>query len=56
MSDIQKILKAIADELDIMSSGQMQLKLYTVVHTLDGISEYYHKDAVEAAFTAEEGK
>lgn len=53
MSDIQKILKAIADDLDIYSAGQIRLKLYTVVHTLDGIADYYHNQAVKAAFATE---
>lgn len=53
MSDIQKILKAVADGLDIYSAGQMRLKLYTVILTLDGIADYYHNQAVKAAFVAE---
>ena len=53
MSDIQKILKAIADGLDIYSAGQMRLKLYTVVHTLEGLADYYHNNAVKAAFIGE---
>ena len=54
MSDIQKILKSIADSMDIMTKEQMRIKLYTVVDTLDGISDYYHKDAVKAAFCIKE--
>lgn len=54
MSDIQKILKSIADSMDIMTKEQMRVKLYTVVDTLDGISSYYHDDAVKAAFCIKE--
>lgn len=50
MSDIQKILKSIADSMDVMTKEQMRIKLYTVVDTLDGISSYSHDNAVKAAF------
>ena len=54
MSDIQKVLIAIADQLAVMSAETMQVKLYTIARTLDGVSKYYHDDAVKAAFSVQE--
>lgn len=56
MSDYQKLLIAIADQLGIMNGEQMQLKLYTIARTLNGVSSYAHDDAVMAAFSIEEDK
>ena len=50
MSDYQKILKAIGNELMDVPATQVINKLQTICATLDGIREYYHKDAVFAAF------
>lgn len=49
MSDYQKLLRAIAADLIDLSSGQVAAKLLTIAKTLDGIREFYHKDAVFAA-------
>lgn len=54
MSDIQKILKSIADSMDIFTKEQMRIKLYTIVDTLGGINDYYHKDAVKSALCIKE--
>ena len=54
MSDYQKLLTAIANDLIDLSSGQVAAKLLTVAKTLDGVREYYHKDAVFAAFDIKE--
>lgn len=54
MSDIQKILKSIADSMDVMTKDQMRIKLYTIVDTLGGISGYYHNDAVKSALCVKE--
>lgn len=54
MSDFQKLLKAIAAELWDTPVTQVVNKLNTLVQACDGIRDYYHKDAIFAAFGIKE--
>lgn len=55
MSDYQKLLKAIAAEA-WDTPVTLVNKLNTLVAACDGLSEYYHKDAIFAAFEIKEEK
>ena len=56
MSDYQKLLKAIAAEAWETPVTQLVNKLNTLVAACDGLSDYYHKDAIFAAFEIKEEK
>lgn len=56
MSDYQKLLKAIAAEAWETPVTQLVNKINTLVAACDGLSEYYHKDAIFAAFKIKEEK
>ncbi len=46
MSDIQKILNAVADLLDSTGKPEtVSVVLKTIVHTLDGVASYDHEKA-----------
>lgn len=50
MTDTQKLLQAIADDLVKEGPAATEIKLRTLVRALDGVNDYYHDDAVQAAF------
>lgn len=54
MSKYQKLIKAIADKLSVTPQPLMEASLRTLESTLNGISEYYHYDAIMAAFNVKE--
>ena len=56
MSDYQRLLKAIAAEAAEAPVTQLVNKINTLVAACDGLSDYYHKDAIFAAFEIKEEK
>ena len=54
MSDYQKLLKAIAAEARETPVTQLVNKLNTLVAACDALRDYYHKDAIFAAFEIKE--
>lgn len=50
MTDTQKLLQAIADDLVKEGPAATEIKLRTLVKALNGVSTYCHDDAVQAAF------
>lgn len=54
MSDFQKLLKAIAAEAWETPVTQLVNKLNTLAQACDGLRDYYHKDAIFAAFGIKE--
>lgn len=52
MSDIQKILTAIADEMHNKTITEYGIR--RIVATLNGVQPYYHNDAVKAALCVKE--
>ena len=56
MSDYQKLLKAFAAEAWETPVTQLVNKINTLVAACDGLNEYYHKDAIFAAFEIKEEK
>ena len=54
MSETQKLLSAIADQLTVASAELMVVKLRTMVAMLNKISHYSHTETALAAFGEED--
>lgn len=54
MSNTQKLIKAIADDLAIVPNEIMVMKLHTINMMLEKISSYSHPETALAAFGEEE--
>lgn len=48
MSEIAEIIKAVADDLDVVPAEKERVRLYTILDVLKGLPDYYHKEAVMA--------
>lgn len=56
MSETQKLLTAIADQLTVAPAELMVMKLRTMVSMMDAISSYHHAETALAAFSIKEGE
>lgn len=54
MSNTQKLLEAIADQLTVAPAEMMIMKLRTMVSMLNAISSYQHPDVALSAFGEKE--